>query len=101
MKADLHTRRHRIGVDWHRADVSRSAISPDLRNAMGGRGTVFRPSKYDAQHRFRVPLESGVEPGPRPGQVNRSLSLLKSREAVERAIAEFREVGRDAFLEKF
>ncbi len=100
-KATDATLRHRVGVDWRRSDVSRSGMSSDLRDVMDSRGTVFKPSAYDAQYRFRALLESGVDPGPRPGRVPRSLSLLKSREAVERSMAEFREIGRVAFLAKY
>jgi restriction system protein len=57
------TRRHRIGVDWKRDDVPRSAIKQDLLYTLGALATIFRPSRNEADARFKAVIETGEDPG--------------------------------------
>lgn len=57
------TKRHLIGVDWKRSDVSRAAIKDDLLNTLNGAMTVFQASKNRAEDRLRATLVHGVDPG--------------------------------------
>jgi len=57
------TRRHTIGVDWKRTDVSRAAIKDDLRNTINGAMTIFKASKNNAEARLRTVIDTGIDPG--------------------------------------
>lgn len=57
------TKRHRIGVDWKRDDVPRSAIKQDLLYTLGALATIFSPSRNEAAARFRAVMETGEDPG--------------------------------------
>lgn len=57
------TRRHRIGVDWKRDDVLRTAIKQDLLYTLGALATVFKPSRNEADARFHAVLATGTDPG--------------------------------------
>lgn len=57
------TKRHRIGVDWKRDDVPRSAIKQDLLYTLGALATIFSPSRNEADARFRAVMETGEDPG--------------------------------------
>lgn len=56
-------KRHVIGVDWKRTDVSRAAIKDDLLNTLNGAMTIFRAERNDAEKRLRAVLDTGVDPG--------------------------------------
>lgn len=57
------SRRHTIGVDWKRQDVSRAAVKDDLLNTLNGAMTIFQASKNNAEARLRKMIETGVDPG--------------------------------------
>jgi restriction system protein len=56
-------RRHTIGVDWKRTDVSRAALKDDLLSTINGAMTVFQASKNSAEARLRKILDTGIDPG--------------------------------------
>lgn len=57
------SRRHTIGVNWQRTDVSRAAIKDDLLNTLNGAMTIFQASKNNAEARLRHAMQNGVDPG--------------------------------------
>lgn len=57
------SRRHTVGVDWKRCDVSRAAVKDDLLNTLNGAMTIFQASKNNAETRLRKMLDTGVDPG--------------------------------------
>ena len=57
------SRRHTVGVDWQRWDISRAAIKDDLLNTLNGAMTIFQASKNDAEGRLRQIVQTGVDPG--------------------------------------
>jgi len=61
------TKRHAVGVDWKRTDVSRAAIKDDLRSTINGAMTVFKASKNNAEARLRAVIDTGIDPGNNPG----------------------------------
>ncbi|WP_152185147.1 restriction endonuclease [Segeticoccus rhizosphaerae] len=57
------SRRHTIGVDWKRSDVSRAAVKDDLLNTLNGAMTIFQASKNNAEVRLTKMLDTGIDPG--------------------------------------
>ena len=55
--------RQSISVAWKRDDVPRSAVKDDLLYTLGAIMTVFKASRNEAEARFRVILQGGVDPG--------------------------------------
>jgi restriction system protein len=55
--------RHRVGVDWKRDDVQRTAIKQDLLYSLGGLATVYRVSRNEANARFLAIMQTGEDPG--------------------------------------
>lgn len=54
---------HAVRVDWKRDDVSRAAIKDDLLFTLGAIMTIFKASRNEAEKRFSVVLDTGVDPG--------------------------------------
>ena len=60
-------RRHVVGVDWQRPDVSVEALRKDLRKSLGSQLTIFSIHRNDGVWRLSRLLATGRDPGPRPG----------------------------------
>jgi restriction system protein len=56
-------RRHTIGVDWKRTDISRAAVKDDLLNTVNGAMTIFQATKNHAEERLRAMIKTGIDPG--------------------------------------
>lgn len=56
-------RRHTVGVDWKRTDISRAAVKDDLLNTLNGAMTIFQASKNHAEERLRAMIKTGIDPG--------------------------------------
>ncbi len=56
-------RRHTIGVDWKRTDISRAAVKDDLLNTINGAMTIFQASKNHAEERLRAMIKTGIDSG--------------------------------------
>lgn len=60
-------RRHTVGVDWKRTDISRAAVKDDLLNTINGSMTIFQASKNHAEERLRAMIKTGIDTGSTPG----------------------------------
>lgn len=60
------SRRHTIGVDWQRTDISRAAVKDDLLNTINGAMTIFQASKNNAEDRLKAMMKNGIDPGRGP-----------------------------------
>lgn len=79
------TKRHRIGVDWKRDDVPRSAIKQDLLYTLGALATIFKPSRNEAEMRFHAVMETGFDPGSSKAL---SLAAATQQDAAEEELAD-------------
>ena len=59
------SRRHAIGVKWHRIDVPRSVIKQDLLYSLGAFMTICEVERNDAAWRLEQVLIAGIDPGSR------------------------------------
>ncbi len=95
------TRKHKLGVDWLRTDISKTLIKQDLLYQLGGASTIFAVGNNDANYRLQQLLAGKPDPGARSGiQPQTPKSSIDFPLEAEQELINLEEVAQDEIAKR-